>query len=169
MTTIVSSAAGGNGKKSGLGRGSTKAIVVGGVGSEAGAVAEVNSKRVVVAGGSGVGAGSAAVAAGDSAKGSLWPKNRRTKRSAAAGSIRDAQRSLAEMPVARAAASGVKGTSVRKRSRIHSYEGKKMESTVRTFNHRVCGTKAESGEGTKRVTHSGHPTTSPPRQPPDCA
>ena len=47
-------------------------------------------------------------------------------------------------------------------SRNHCYEGKKMGSTVRTFNHRVCGTKAESGEGTKRGTHSGHPTTSPP-------
>ena len=49
-----------------------------------------------------------------------------------------------------------------KRPRIHSYEGKKMGSTVRTFNHRVCWHKAESGEGTKRGTHSGHPTTSPP-------
>ena len=67
-------------------------------------MAEVNSKRVVVAGGSGVGAGTGAVAAGGSAKCSLWPRNRRTKRSAAAGSMRDAQRSSLEMPVARVAA-----------------------------------------------------------------
>ena len=51
----------------------------------------------------------------------------------------------------------------------HCYKGKKMGSTVRTFNHRVYGTMAESGEGTRRRTHSGHPTTSRPCQRPDCA
>ena len=56
-----------------------------------------------------------------------------------------------------------------KRSRIRSYKGKKMEPTVRVINHRVRGYKAESGEGTKRGAHSGHPIISPPRQPPDCA
>ena len=83
----MSSAAGGDGKELGPGRGSTDAIVAGGVGSEAGVVVEEYSKRVVVVvvGGSGVGAGSG--------------KNLRMKRSAAAGSTRDAQRSSLEMPV----------------------------------------------------------------------
>ena len=52
----------------------------GGAGSEAGAEAEMNSKRAVEAGCSGVRAGSGVVAAGGDARGSLWPKKRRCGR-----------------------------------------------------------------------------------------
>ena len=72
-------------------------------------------------------------------------------------------------------ASGVADTADETEARLklsqkHYYEGKKMgsESTVRNFNHRICGTKAESRECTKRCTQSGHPTTSSPQQRPDC-
>ena len=53
-------------------------------------------------------------------------------------------------------------TEARSKRFIYYISTRPMGPTVRVINHRVCGTKAESGEGTKRGTHSEHPTTSPP-------
>ena len=112
------------------------------IGSEAGVVAEVYSKRVVVVvvvvGGSGVGAGSG--------------RNLRTKRSAAAGSMRDAQRSSPEMSLARAAAetraaSGVKGTSVRERYVVLGKFHSDRWNPVRSGEGSSGGVRALGGRG----------------------
>ena len=137
---MVSSAAGGDGKKSGPGGGSTDANVVGGVGSQAGVVEEVYSKRVVsvVVGGSRVGLGSG--------------KNLRMKRSAAAGSIKEFQRSLLETSMARVAAetraaSGVRGTSVRERYVVLGKFHWERWNPVRSGEGSSGGVRALGGRG----------------------
>ena len=98
------------------------------------------SKHVVsvVVGGSGVGAGSG--------------KNLRTKRSAAAGSTKEIQKSSLEMPVARVAAetravSGVKGTSVRERYVVLKKFHSERWNPVRSGEGSSGGVRALGGRG----------------------